>query len=137
MPPPRPARTVTISAWSPDAGAALVSASIGPAEAAARASFGAFLASRAEQAEQLDPAPNASPLTGHGPHSLAWWRAIATCESGMTDAWRTGFFGLEAGHPVGGQGWDAELTMAEDIDARAGDGAWGCSPVAWANVPGG
>lgn len=74
-----------------------------------------------------------------GARSYAWWEAIATCESGNTNAWRTGYYGLEGGPGVtyGGLSKSEQLAIAEDIYARAGDGAWGCAPVAWSNVPGG
>lgn len=85
----------------------------------------------------MDPPPAPQPIATHGPHSYAWWEAIATCESGNTDAPRTGYYGLEADHPVGGMSKADQLAWAEQIDATSGDGAWGCSPVAWQNVPSG
>jgi hypothetical protein len=85
----------------------------------------------------VDPPPALQPVPTHGPHSYAWWEAIATCESGNTDAPRTGYYGLEADRPVGGMSKADQLAWAEQIDASSGDGAWGCSPVAWQNVPGG
>lgn len=89
------------------------------------------------------PAPQeaivASPGTT-GARSYDWWYALAVCETGNnppTDEPRTGYFGLEGGQPEGGRGWDAELAEAEGIYANYHDGAWGCAPVAWSNVPGG
>lgn len=89
-----------------------------------------------------DPPPAPQPVespsaSGHGPHSQAWWNAIATCESGNTDAPRTGWFGLEAGEPVGGMSYADQLAWAKSIDEQSGDSAWGCSPVAWSEVPSG
>lgn len=62
--------------------------------------------------------------------SNEWFYRIAVCETGHdppTDEWRTGYFGLEAGFPVGGLGWDYELAWAKRILAASGPGAWGCS----------
>jgi hypothetical protein len=84
------------------------------------------------------PAPTYSaPVRASGARSYAWWEAIATCESGNTNAWRTGYYGLEAGYPIGHLSKSDQLAWAERIYAQYGDGAWGCSPVAWQNVPGG
>lgn len=59
-----------------------------------------------------------------------WFYRIAVCETGHdppTDEWRTGYFGIEAGFPVGGLGWDYELAWAKRILASYGPSAWGCS----------
>lgn len=85
----------------------------------------------------LPPPTTAEPPAASWP-SAAWWYALAVCETGNnppTDEPRTGYFGLEAGHPEGGRGWDAELAEAEAIYARSGEGAWGCAPVADAAAP--
>lgn len=79
----------------------------------------------------MSPQTTNPPATREMP-SDQWWLAIAQCESGNTDAWRTGYFGLEGGPGVvlGGRGWDAELADAKAIYAAYGPGAWGCAPVA-------
>lgn len=64
--------------------------------------------------------------------SQSWWDAISTCEGGGPGQWRTGYFGIEAGYPVGGLSYDTQLTMAREIFNRAGASAWGC----WAAVRG-
>lgn len=84
------------------------------------------------------PAPEPEPIPHDaGARSYAWWEAIATCESGNTNAWRTGYYGLEASSPVGGLSKAEQLAWAESIYAEHGDAAWGCSSVAWQMVPGG
>lgn len=100
----------------------------------------AYLASLAPppQVQQEPTTPDVASTHG-GARSYAWWEAIATCESGNTNAWRTGYYGLEGGPGVtyGGLGKDAQLAIAEGIYANYGDGAWGCAATAWAQVPSG
>lgn len=81
------------------------------------------------------PAPVAPVITG--PRSYAWWEAIALCESGNTNGWRTGYYGIEADYPIGHLSKDEQLAWAQDIYRNYGDGAWGCAPVAWRMVPSG
>jgi hypothetical protein len=59
--------------------------------------------------------------------SEAWFQEISQCESGGTNGWRTGYFGIEAGYPIGHMGYEEQLAWAREIYARAGDGAWGCT----------
>jgi hypothetical protein len=56
-----------------------------------------------------------------------WFWRISLCESGGTNGWRTGYFGIEAGYPIGHLSYEEQLAWARDIYARAGDGAWGCT----------
>lgn len=72
-----------------------------------------------------------------GPRSYAWWEAIAQCESGNTNGWRTGYYGIEADHPIGHLSKAEQLAWAEQIYRDYGDRAWGCSGFAWAAVPAG
>lgn len=77
------------------------------------------------------------PLTGPT-RSLAWWTAIAVCETGHnppTNEWRTGYFGIEAGYSVGHLSWDEQYAWVQDIYSKYGDRAWGCAPRAWQIVP--
>jgi hypothetical protein len=59
--------------------------------------------------------------------SEAWFREISLCESGGENGWRTGYFGIEAGYPIGHMGYEEQLAWAREIYGRAGDGAWGCT----------
>lgn len=81
--------------------------------------------------------PAEVPAHAAGPRSDAWWNAIALCESGDTNGWRTGYYGIEADHPIGDLSRAEQLAWAEQIYANYSDSAWGCSPVAWQQVPGG
>jgi hypothetical protein len=56
-----------------------------------------------------------------------WFRRISLCESGGTNGWRTGYFGIEAGYPIGHLSYEEQLDWAREIFARAGAGAWGCT----------
>jgi hypothetical protein len=56
-----------------------------------------------------------------------WFWQISLCESGGTNGWRTGYFGIEAGYPIGHVSYEEQLAWAREIYARAGDGAWGCT----------
>jgi len=56
-----------------------------------------------------------------------WFWQISLCESGGTNGWRTGYFGIEAGYPIGHLSYEEQLAWARDIYARAGAGAWGCT----------
>lgn len=111
--------------------------------AAERVAVDTYLASVAPPPPPAPSAPaplapaQVSAQVASGARSYAWWEAIATCESGNTNAWRTGYYGLEAGSPIGGMSKADQLAWAERIYAQSGDGAWGCSPVAWSMVPGG
>lgn len=58
--------------------------------------------------------------------TLDQWIKIAVCESGNTNGWRTGYFGIEAGYPIGHLTWDEQLAWANDIYAKFGPSAWGC-----------
>lgn len=87
-----------------------------------------------------EPEPEPEPTSEPEPasRSLAWWTALAVCETGHdppTNEWRTGYLGLEAGYPIGHLSWDEQLAWAVDIYSRYGDSAWGCAPRAWQAVP--
>ncbi len=109
---------------------AVVAAEIAAAEAdAARIELERVAALRALQRP-------VAPLTV-GSHSDAWWQAIAICESGGVSGWRTGYFGIMDGSAAGDMPYSAQLARAREIWSWAGDGAWGCSPVAYRAVPSG
>lgn len=72
------------------------------------------------------PAPSGR---NYGAHSDAWWQAVAVCEqSGRNDPYY-GYFSIMDGS-AGGRDWATQVTMANAIIARAGDGAWAASCVA-------
>lgn len=81
--------------------------------------------------------PTTVVLRPTGPRSYEWWEAIAQCESGNTNGWRTGYYGIEASYPIGHLSKAEQLAWAERIYADYGDRAWGCAPVAWRQVPNG
>lgn len=84
------------------------------------------------------PAPPTPPASNI--RSLAWWTALAVCETGHnppTNEWRTGYFGIEAGYAIGHLTWDEQYAWVQRIYAAYGDRAWGCSPRAWQVVPNG
>jgi hypothetical protein len=56
-----------------------------------------------------------------------WFWEISICESGGTNGWRTGYFGIEAGYAIGHMSYEEQLAWAREIYARAGAGAWGCT----------
>ena len=74
---------------------------------------------------------------GGGGHSDAWWAAIAQCESGTTNGWRTGYFGLEGRPGVSSLSYAEQLAVARGVDSWASDRAWGCAGRADAAVPSG
>jgi hypothetical protein len=53
-------------------------------------------------------------------------RALSQCESGGQNGWRTGYFGIEAGYPIGNLSWDEQAAWARRIYAEHGSSAWGC-----------
>jgi hypothetical protein len=59
--------------------------------------------------------------------SEEWFWEISICESGGTNGWRTGYFGIEAGYAIGHMSYEDQLAWAREIYARAGAGAWGCT----------
>lgn len=89
------------------------------------------------RSEPPPTAPPASTPTAPSARSDAWWEAIANCESGNTNGWRTGYYGIEAGYAIGDMSKADQLAWAKRIYASYGDKAWGCSPVAWSYVPSG
>lgn len=80
-----------------------------------------------EPAVESTPAPSSS-----GGASQAWWDAISACEGGGPGQWRTGYFGIEAGYPIGGLSYAEQLAWAQRILAQYGPSAWGC----WSTVGG-
>lgn len=106
------------------------------------ATFAAFLDSLQAVVQVPVVAPQSVTLgpvsaAGDGGRSDAWWAAIAQCESGTTNGWRTGYFGLEGRPGVSSLSYDEQLAIARGIYAQYGDGAWGCAGRAWAAVPSG
>lgn len=88
----------------------------------------------AQEAAQRAPQTVSQPFTTQPGNSAsdAWFAAISQCESGGTNGWRTGYFGIEAGYPIGGMGYAEQLAWARQILAQSGPSAWGC----WATVGG-
>jgi hypothetical protein len=102
---------------------------------AGAAYVGAVQAQEAAQraSERVSVAPVTAPrTTGVATASDAWFAAISQCESGGTNGWRTGYFGIEAGYPIGGMSYAEQLAWARRILAQSGPSAWGC----WAAVGG-
>lgn len=77
-----------------------------------------------------EPAPVApGPVSGADSWpSVAWLHQLAACESGDTNAWRTGWFGIEAGYPIGGLSWDDQVAWVRRILGETGMSAWGSYP---------
>ena len=68
---------------------------------------------------------------GGGPLTAAQLQALAQCESGGQNGWRTGYFGLEDGTgTVGQRSWDSQVAQVQQIYARYGRSAWGCADQA-------
>lgn len=81
----------------------------------------------AERCARGEPDPvRVTSSSGYGQPTLDQWIKIAVCESGNTNGWRTGYFGIEAGYPIGHLSWDEQLAWANDIYAKFGPSAWGC-----------
>lgn len=68
--------------------------------------------------------PQAWPADYQGWPSEAWLRQLALCESGLQDGWRTGWFGIEAGHAIGGLSWDEQVAWVRQILGDYGPSAW-------------
>lgn len=106
------------------------------------ASFEAWAATWPPPPPPPTTGPSSTPTGGGAPGarsaagvrvSRAWLEQLATCESGWPDTsqtWRTGFFGLEAGYPIGGLSWDEQAAWVQRIiDGGGWPSAWGCSSV--------
>jgi hypothetical protein len=70
--------------------------------------------------------------------SQGWLEQLARCESGWPSSgtentWRTGYFGLEAGYPIGHLSWGEQAAWVQRIiDGGGWPSAWGCSSsVPW------
>lgn len=105
------------------------------------------LAREKARAVLATPSPRKSPSTSpgmssHGPHSDAWWVGVAICEQGRNgrpyNAPYFGYFSIMDGS-ASGLDWATQVSMANAIIARYGDGAWAASCVAkgYAAAPGG
>lgn len=76
--------------------------------------------------EEPAPPPPPPPAATSG-LSQAWLDQLATCESGNTNGWRTGYFGIEAnGVEVGQLSYADQVAWVERILAETGPSAWGC-----------
>ena len=80
-------------------------------------------AEAATRQHSAPPAPSAS--TSYGTPSAAHWAAIAQCESGTTNGWRTGYFGIESGNE-GQYSYEQQIEHADAIYRQYGPAAWGC-----------
>lgn len=69
------------------------------------------------------------PGIGSGPYSgwpsQGWFDELQACEGGGAHQWRTGYFGLEAGEPIGHLPYETQQAMVVDILNRYGIEAWG------------
>ena len=85
----------------------------------------------AEAAHQAEVARLAAiqPNRTNGPHSDAWWRAVAICEQGGRNDPYYGYFSVMDGSTGGGQSWEQQLVIVNGIIARHGDRAWAASCV--------
>jgi hypothetical protein len=98
------------------------------------------------QAPVADPAPapvvevdEPEPYVAQaGAHSDAWWQGVSICEQGGRNDPFFGYFSIMDGS-AGGLPWGVQVAMANNIIARAGDGAWAASCVAmgYAHSPSG
>lgn len=93
------------------------------------------------------PPPTPQPAVQHasspavrnnGAHSDAWWHGVAICEQGGRNDPYFGYFSIMDGS-AGGLPWDTQVAMANNIIARAGDGAWAasCQAAGYAASPSG
>jgi hypothetical protein len=103
-----------------------VEAEMAAAEAARRAQEARDQASRVITPSQASPSSS-----GGGSLSYQQLQALSNCESGGQNGWRTGYFGIEAGYPIGHMSWDEQAAWANRIYADHGASAWGCP------IPGG
>lgn len=83
----------------------------------------------AVEPEAVLPAPdpgerNTGAQTGR---PAQWWLdALAQCESGGVNGWRTGLFGIEAGYPIGDLSYEDQVAWVGRILADHGASAWSC-----------
>lgn len=105
--------------------------------------LGQQVADWAAHVAELDAAERArmeslrGPSTGttsmpNGPLSHDQLVALARCESGLNpyagdpSPWRTGFWGIEAGYPIGHMSVAEQEAWVQRIWAQHGQAAWGC-----------
>lgn len=75
--------------------------------------------------------PSAPSVNTGGALSYSQLLALANCEGSGVNGWRTGYFGIEAGYPIGNLSWDEQVAWVQRIYAQHGASAWGvlCRPI--------